>query len=213
MATPTRVPSFWTWVPPPGELSDVIARYLNAPKKGISVPSHTLEEWVGGEATDDVLSLPTPQALERRVGGAAACAGSPHPALLHEVWAGQRTCYSSSSGLIAIGDGIWRRVQLATPWDALAAALNWPGDPPVWTASICSSFCTVNVIRAARAWHCGNIVLNHCVWRWSTGSWGMVPRRSAICWCCVKPSHGKRTRSSEMSGCASDDVTGHERYK
>ena len=142
-----------------------------------------------------------------------ACAISSHPAWLHEVWAGQRNGYSSSSEPIVIGDGIWRRAPLTTPWDALAAALNWPTDTPVLTANICSSFCTVSVIRAARAWHCGSIVLNHCLWRWSTESWGMVPRRNAICWCCVKPSHGKRARSSKMSGCASGDVTGHERYK
>ena len=64
---------------------------------------------------------------------------------------------------MVIGDGIWMRAPLATPWDALAAALNWPADIPVWTANICSSFCTVNVIRAARAWHSGSIVLNHCL--------------------------------------------------
>jgi hypothetical protein len=183
--------------------SDVLAR----------ATSHSLEEWVGGEAADAVLSHPAPQALERWVGGAAACSVSPRPAWLHEVWAGQRNGYSSSSELMVIGDGIWMRAPPATPLDVLAAALNWPADTPVWTANICSSFCTVNVIRAARAWHCGSIVLNHCLWRWSTGSWGMVPRRSAICCCCVKPSHGKRTRSSEMSGCASGDVTVHERYK
>ena len=115
--------------------------------------SHSLEERVGGEAADAVLCHPAPQALERRVGGAAADAVSPHPAWLHEVWAGQRNGYSSSSELIVIGDGIWMRAPLDTPWDALAAALNWPADTPVWTANICSSFCTVNVIRAARAWH------------------------------------------------------------
>jgi hypothetical protein len=124
-----------------------------------------------------------------------------------------RNGYSSSSALIVIGDGIWMRAPLVTPWGALAAALNWPADTPVWTANLCSSFCTVNVIRAAKAWHSGSIVLHHCLWPWSTGSWDMVPRRSAICWCCVNSSHGKRTRSSEMSGCASGYVTGHERYK
>ena len=116
---------------------------------------------------------------------------SSHPAWLHEVCVGQRNGYSSSSELIVIGDGIWRRAPLATPWDAQTAALNWPADTPALTASICSSFCTVSVIRAARAWHCGSIVLNHCLWRWSTGACGMVPMRNAICWCCVKPSHGK----------------------
>ena len=60
--------------------SDVLAR----------ATSHSPEEWVGGEAADAVVSHPTPQALERRVGSAAACAVSPHPAWLHEVWAGQR---------------------------------------------------------------------------------------------------------------------------
>jgi hypothetical protein len=102
----------------------------------------------------------------------AVCGGavSPHPAWLHEVWSGQRNCYSSSSEFIVIGDGIWMRAPPATPWDALAAALNWPADTPVWTANICSSFCTVNVIRVARAWQCGRIVLNHCLWRWATGS-------------------------------------------
>jgi hypothetical protein len=93
--------------------------------------SHSLEEWVGGKAADAVLSHPTPQALERRVGSAAACAVSPHPAWLHEVWAGQRNYYSSSSELIVIGDGIWMRAQIATPWDALAAALNWAAVTPV----------------------------------------------------------------------------------
>ena len=140
--------------------SDVLAR----------ATSHSLEKWVGGEEADAVLSHPTPQAFERQVGSAAACAVAPPPAWLHEVWAGQRNGYSSSSEPIVIGDGIWRRAPLATPWDALAAALNWPADTPVLTANICSSFCTVNVIRAARAWHCGSIVLNHCLWRWSTGS-------------------------------------------
>ena len=140
--------------------SDVLAR----------ATSHSLEEWVGWEAADAVLSHPAQQALERRVGGAAAGAVSPHPAWLHEVWAGQRNGYSSSSELIVIGDGIWMRAPPATPWDALAAALNWPADTPVWTANICSSFCTVNVIRAARACHCGRIVLNHCLWRWATRS-------------------------------------------
>jgi hypothetical protein len=111
-----------------------------------------------------------------------------------------RSGHSSSAELIVIRDGIWMRAPPATPWDALAAALNWPADTPVWTANICSSFCTVNVIRAARAWHCGSIVLNHCLWRWSTGSWGMVPRRSAICWCCVKSSLGKRAAQTVVGG-------------
>ena len=42
--------------------SDVLAR----------ATSHSLEKWVGGEAADAVLSHPTPQALESRVGSAAA---------------------------------------------------------------------------------------------------------------------------------------------
>ena len=67
--------------------------------------SHSLEKWVGGEAADAVLSHPTPQAFERQVGSAAACAVAPPPAWLHEVWAGQRNGYSSSSELIVIGDG------------------------------------------------------------------------------------------------------------
>jgi len=52
----------------------------------------------------------------------AVCGGavSPHPAWLHEVWSGQRNCYSSSSEFIVIGDGIWMRAPLATPWGALA---------------------------------------------------------------------------------------------
>ena len=39
MAPPTRVPSFWTWVPPPGE-AECRDRQIseNDPKKGISVP-------------------------------------------------------------------------------------------------------------------------------------------------------------------------------
>ena len=39
MAPPTRVPSFWTWVPPPGE-AECRDRQISEhdPKKGISVP-------------------------------------------------------------------------------------------------------------------------------------------------------------------------------
>ncbi len=78
---------------------------------------HSLEEWVGWEAAGAVLSHPTDQALEKRVGGDAA-----GPAWLHEAWAGQRKGYSSSSELIVIGDGAWMRALLAATWDALAAA-------------------------------------------------------------------------------------------
>jgi len=38
MAAPTRVPSFWTWVPPPGEAECRDRQISETRKKGTSVP-------------------------------------------------------------------------------------------------------------------------------------------------------------------------------
>ena len=69
---------------------------------------HSLEEWVGWEATGVVLSHPTDQALEKRVGGDAAGAVLSRSTLPGSMKQGRdraREGYSSSSELIVIEDG------------------------------------------------------------------------------------------------------------